>query len=148
MAATRIDISSWFDQGVRMGAAHMIVVCDTFDYEDYPVFVMPTDDFWAEHDRNNGPNMTKIMEVYDLALDKQAQLAERRAFHPAPRPVPGTGTRTPDNMPVGMLAEADQLQARAAEHAEATDQLVAEALAAGPLPEDEGFWTLPEDPTA
>lgn len=81
---SRQEIAGWFDEGVAKGASHMIVVCDTFDYSDYPVFTTP-DTFWEQHKSHNGPNMTKIIEVYDLALDKESQLSERRAFHlPAP----------------------------------------------------------------
>ena len=39
MGTTAEDIGRWFDEGVEEGATHMIVVCDTYDYEDYPVFV-------------------------------------------------------------------------------------------------------------
>jgi hypothetical protein len=38
MAATKDDLSNWFDDGVSAKATHMIVVCDTFNYDDYPVF--------------------------------------------------------------------------------------------------------------
>ena len=41
MAATRKDIKTWFVEGKEKGATHMIIVCDSFSYEDYPVFVMP-----------------------------------------------------------------------------------------------------------
>ena len=44
MPATRDEILAWFDRGAALGATHMIVVCDTFSYEDYPVFVMPGED--------------------------------------------------------------------------------------------------------
>lgn len=33
MGTTQQEISEWFDRGVKEGATHMIVVCDTFDYE-------------------------------------------------------------------------------------------------------------------
>jgi hypothetical protein len=32
MATTKEDISQWFDEGVKKGATHMLVVTDTFDY--------------------------------------------------------------------------------------------------------------------
>ena len=34
MAATRSDISQWFDRGKKLGATHMLVVCDTLDWDD------------------------------------------------------------------------------------------------------------------
>ncbi len=39
MTISRADIKRWFRNGKKNGATHMIVVCDTFDYEDYPVYV-------------------------------------------------------------------------------------------------------------
>jgi hypothetical protein len=76
---SRIEISEWFDQGKQQGATHMIVVCDTFDHDDYPVYVGAGDDFWEKYDHYNGQNMQRIMEVYDLSHDKQSQMNEHRA---------------------------------------------------------------------
>jgi len=78
---TRAEISEWFDEGVRAGGAYLIVVCDTFDHEDYPVYVRPNDDVRERFAQFNGPNMQKVMEVYDLTGDKAVQLAETRAWH-------------------------------------------------------------------
>jgi hypothetical protein len=39
MAATRDIISKWFDHGLETGASHMFIICDCFDYSDYPVYV-------------------------------------------------------------------------------------------------------------
>lgn len=70
-------ISDWFDRGVAKGATHMVVVCDTFDWEDYPHYVMP-----GEDPKEYKPGeMQKVMEVYALHLPKLDQLGERRAFH-------------------------------------------------------------------
>ena len=79
---TREDISRWFDDGVRRGATHLIVVCDTFDHEDFPVYVMPGEDsreVAGKHDDYS--KMLRVMEVYALRRDKQSQLAEFRAYH-------------------------------------------------------------------
>lgn len=81
MAASRDDISGWFDQGKRAGNTHMIVVCDTFDHEDYPVYAKGDEQARSQHDRHNGKNMQRVMEVYDLRLPKTVQLDEHRAMH-------------------------------------------------------------------
>lgn len=81
MGTTREEIREWFEQGVKQGATHMIVACDTFDYEDYPVYVTPGQDPRAVADGYSGKNMQSVMEVYALHLDMETQLAERRAFH-------------------------------------------------------------------
>jgi hypothetical protein len=81
MGTTREDITSWLHRGREKGATHVLVVCDTFDWSDYPVFVMPGEDARAIADKNNGPNMTKLMEVYKLDMDWHTQLSERRSFN-------------------------------------------------------------------
>lgn len=81
MAATREEISRWFDSGVSAGKTHMLVICDTFDYEDYPVY-SPAENGEPDprkHPQNNSENMRRVMECYNLRMDKEAQLNERRA---------------------------------------------------------------------
>ncbi len=81
MSATRAVLVRWFDEGVRQGATHMIVACDTFSHDNYAVYVtagQQVREVAAEHD---GPNMTKVDEVYCLGLDRDAQMSEDRALH-------------------------------------------------------------------
>ena len=78
---TKAEIKSWLEEGKAAGATHVIVVCDTFDWEDYPVFVSPHEDPRAVYDRYDDKNMQKVMEVYNTAMDLDAQLAEDRAWH-------------------------------------------------------------------
>ena len=58
----------------------MIVVCDTYDWDDYPVYVMPTEDAQKKYSEYNGPNMQKVMEVYNLKKDIDKQVGQHRAF--------------------------------------------------------------------
>ncbi len=81
MGTTRQDISSWFDQGVKKKATHLIVVCDTFDHEDYPVYAANEAEASKKYTEYNGPNMQRVMEVYDLRMNKEQQLNEHRAFN-------------------------------------------------------------------
>ncbi len=81
MTATRMDIWFWFDAAVEMGATHLIVACDTFDFDNYPVYVMPGEDVRKEAQRLSAQDMTKIDEVYSMSLSKESQMAEHRAFH-------------------------------------------------------------------
>lgn len=70
---TRAQISNWFDRGVESGYSHMVIVCDTFDYEDFPVF--------TNHPEEEGKGyMQRVMEVYRLSDDKEEQLSEDRCF--------------------------------------------------------------------
>lgn len=81
MATTQADIRRWLNEGKSMGATYVIVVCDTFDWEDYPVYVASNEDVRKKYTEYNGPNMQKVMEVYSLKKDIEAQLSEHRAFH-------------------------------------------------------------------
>jgi hypothetical protein len=80
MGKTREDIRAWLERGVGRGASHVIVATDTFDWGDYPVFVMPEQSAADEVERLRKQDMTKVMEVYKLSDPIEDQLAERRAF--------------------------------------------------------------------
>lgn len=77
---TRQQISEWFDIGKDSNNEYMIIVCDTFDYEDYPVFANQPhfDRIYSNH---NNVNLQRIMEVYNLKMDKETQLNETLTFN-------------------------------------------------------------------
>lgn len=82
MAATREDIREWFQRGVEIpGRTHMIVVCDTWDYEDFPVYVLESEDIHKVQRREEDKSMQQVMEVYKLSMDMEEQIKERRAFN-------------------------------------------------------------------
>jgi hypothetical protein len=81
MAITKQEISDWFDRALFNGCSHLIIVCDTFDWEDYPVYVMPNESVHEKASEFDGRNMQKVMEVYSMKLDKQSQMNEYRGFH-------------------------------------------------------------------
>lgn len=78
---SKSDIQGWFERGVTKGATHMIVVCDTFDHSDYPVFIAPEEDVRERAKEYDGRNMQRIMEVYDLSRDMDEQLNAHRVFN-------------------------------------------------------------------
>jgi hypothetical protein len=79
---TKDEIMNWLEEGKAVGATHMLVICDTFDWEDYPVYVKTIEDVNKKIAEYSDPNkMQKIMEVYSYALDIEAQLKEHRAYH-------------------------------------------------------------------
>ena len=57
------------------GATHVIVVCDTFSYEDYCVPVMPGEDLETLKSKYNGKEMQRIMEVIELQSELEAQVS-------------------------------------------------------------------------
>ncbi len=81
MGTSREDIRGWLARGKAEGATHMIVVCDTFDHEDYPVFVQPDQDVRKVHEEYNGKSMQRVMEVYSYKKDLEEQLAQARVFN-------------------------------------------------------------------
>lgn len=81
MAASRYDIKTWFEDGVKNKATHMIVVCDTFDHDDYPVYVSPDKNVREVFKEYDGKNMQRVMEVYDLQSPMEPQLDQVRAFN-------------------------------------------------------------------
>lgn len=80
MATTKEDILRWLESGKEEGATHLIVVCDTFDWEDYPVFVSPQENVHEKEEHYNG-NMQRVMEVYNLSMDWDQQLNQGRSFN-------------------------------------------------------------------
>ena len=77
---TKRQISNWFDEGKEQQSEYMIIVCDEFDWEDYPVFVDKIN-FQVKYNELDNKNMQKIMEVYDLQKDKEQQLNIHRVFN-------------------------------------------------------------------
>jgi len=97
---TKENIQQWFEEGLELGASHLLVVCDTFDHEDYPVYVKlvselpPPTNQYDQYERvkpvldvrefvtNNygGQNMQRTMEVYKMADPMQGQLNTHRCF--------------------------------------------------------------------
>lgn len=90
---TSQDIKMWLEssykerekqeQGIPMKEifSHMLVVCDSFDYEDYPVHVLRTEDVHEVIKKYNGENMQRIMEIYNYDMDLDKQLSEHRVWN-------------------------------------------------------------------
>jgi hypothetical protein len=77
---TQDTIRTWLHDGRGRGATHVIVGCETFDWTDYPVYVLSDMDIHEAVAKYNGVNMQKIMEVYKLSDDLEEQLTERRVW--------------------------------------------------------------------
>jgi hypothetical protein len=66
MAVSLKEFNEWKKRGREQGAKYMISVCDTFDYDDYPVFVMSEDNLEDIKRKYDGINMQRINEVVEL----------------------------------------------------------------------------------
>ncbi len=69
MAATEEEVNRWIETAREKGAKYIISVCDTFDYDDYPVYVMPDENLTERKKEYNGENMQRINEVITLNDD-------------------------------------------------------------------------------
>ncbi|WP_406698143.1 hypothetical protein V5E97_04725 [Singulisphaera sp. Ch08] len=81
MAATRQEIQAWLERGKTEGATHVIVICDTYGHDDYPVYVSSDENAREKANRYDGTNMQRIMEVYNLSMDMEQQLSQHRVLN-------------------------------------------------------------------
>ena len=81
MAASLASIRGWVTQAKQNpDYTHVIVVCDTYDWEDYPVNVEKAETV-QERVAYYSKNMQRVMEVYNLSLDLESQFREHRAMN-------------------------------------------------------------------
>lgn len=71
------EIKEAFEAGNTGQYSHMLVACDSFDYENYPIYV-PRGQDPKSHRPSNGDSVDEAYS-YDLSLDYQ--LREHRALH-------------------------------------------------------------------
>lgn len=76
MGTTVPDIQRWLAEAPK-GVRWMLVKWDPYDSHDYAAYAADK----AEYD-DAAEGGDRIMEVYDLSGDIEAQLREPRAFHP------------------------------------------------------------------
>jgi hypothetical protein len=91
VATNHVEIAQWLAHAKAEGASHMLVVCDGFDYEDYPVLVMPGEDVEKKVDEYNALGMQNVMEVYHMQIDLAMQLGQVRAWNAGPWLEPSDG---------------------------------------------------------
>lgn len=77
---TKARIKAWFDIAEANGSTHMIVVDDTYDHEDYPVYVPKEIDIHEAIKRYDDVGMQRIMEVYRISMGWEAQ-SDGRAYN-------------------------------------------------------------------
>lgn len=81
MAAGMADIERWLANAKEEKATHLVVVCDTFDYDDYPVYVQKGQDVRKVVDAYQGKSMQQVMEVYNMSMPLEPQINERRSWN-------------------------------------------------------------------
>jgi hypothetical protein len=81
MAATKDRIQLWFREGLSKDAHHMLVITDTYEYDDYPVYVMKNEDTKKKIKEIRENESQVVQAIFDLSLDMQEQLKEKRPYH-------------------------------------------------------------------
>jgi len=81
MATIPNTLKLWFEAGIYNKATHMIVVTDTFSWEDYPVYVSEQENVHEIAKKYNYKNMQKVTEVYNLSMTWEEQSGHQRVFN-------------------------------------------------------------------
>ena len=66
-------LKRWVEGAREKRASHIIVVRDGWDYDLYPVYVLPGQDPKLIAEKFDGKNMQMIAEVYNMEQDLYAQ---------------------------------------------------------------------------
>jgi len=61
-------LKSWTEEGRDRGASNLIVVCDSFSYEYYPVYVMPGEDVTKKRLEFDEKDMQRVMDVVSIGI--------------------------------------------------------------------------------
>ena len=85
MATSKTTITRWFNEACNRKASNLIIATDTFDYDDYPVFVMPEEDARKVVERIRSSSMQEVTEVYSCYMPLEPQLAQDRVFNYEPK---------------------------------------------------------------
>ena len=59
-------MSEWISRGLADGNQYMLVVTDTFSYEDYPVYAKDDAELAVKREAYDGKNMQRIHHTVDL----------------------------------------------------------------------------------
>jgi len=77
---TQADLRRWFERGLEQGMKQMVVMCDTFDHGDYPIYTQTAQE--ARDLVANPGSMQRAMEVYDLTKPMEPQVVSlQRAWN-------------------------------------------------------------------
>lgn len=63
---TNVEKQRWIKEGKKKKARAILIVCDTFSYEDYPVYVSKNENVSTVRARYDGVNMQRVQEVVML----------------------------------------------------------------------------------
>lgn len=69
MAASRKEVDKWIETAKKEDNKFILSVCDTFDWEDYPVYFKTEEELMRNYHQYNGINMQRINELIRINDD-------------------------------------------------------------------------------
>jgi len=82
MSASKQDIRRWLKEAKgKKNCTHLIVALDTFDYENYPVFVFKRDNISECVETIQGEDMQSVNEVYNMSMNIEEQLSAAHVWN-------------------------------------------------------------------
>lgn len=70
MSPMQRDHERWLEEAKRKKTKYIVNVCDTFDYDNYPVYCKDDKELAAARKKYNGTNMQQIDAVVDVKTGK------------------------------------------------------------------------------
>jgi hypothetical protein len=80
-ATKKEQIGRWFDEGIRTGATHMLIVTNKEISEDSPIYVRPGENARTKYHAYHARGLTHVTAVYSMREGKEWQLAETHPMH-------------------------------------------------------------------
>lgn len=66
MVTTQAEVNSWIEEGKSLNMKYIVVVCDCFDYSDFPIYCKNADRKDAVVKEYNNLDLHRVMEVITL----------------------------------------------------------------------------------
>jgi len=66
MAATRQDVDRWIETAKKQNSQFIISVCDTYDWDDCPIYCKDKTELMEEYNEHNGKNMQRVNEIIKI----------------------------------------------------------------------------------
>jgi len=79
MTATRGDVNRWIETAKKNGDNYIISVCDTFDYDDYPIYCKSKGTAKEQFEEHNGHNMQRVNEI--IRINEDGTVTENLTIH-------------------------------------------------------------------
>jgi hypothetical protein len=78
MAANRNEVDEWIDTARKDKMKFIISVCDTYDWEDYPVYCKDKKELLEVYNNYDRVNMQKINEIIQV---EENSVTEKLSIH-------------------------------------------------------------------